>query len=264
MEFNPKDADFKLAFQCSPRNIGPPFMDTSVPHLTTTDRLWSWYETNKQQAQLAILILVLLGIGVGYFLWHNSEKDVASGEALTTISLAQVGPSGTARAGSEDALLKVANDYPNSKAGARALLMAAGNLFVDGKYDQSKAQFEKFTHDYRESPFLGDALLGIAACLDAQNKQTEATAAYKSLVERHPSDTAVPQAKFALGRLYEAQNKPELARNMYEDVERAEPGTSVGSEAGMRVEELKRKFPSLAPSTPAAQPMFNAPVIKPK
>jgi TolA-binding protein len=234
-------------------------MDTSVSHLTVTDRLWAWYETNKQQAQLAILILVLLGIGVGYFLWHNSEKDVASGEALTAVSLSQAGPGGMSRGGAEDALLKVANDYPNSKAGARALLLAAGNLFVDGKYDQAKTQFEKFTRDYRESPFIGEALLGIAACLDAQNNQTEATAAYKNLVEHHPGDTSVPQAKFALGRLYEAQGKPEQAKAMYEDVERVEQGTSMGSEAGMRIEELKRKFPSLAPAAPAST---NAPVIK--
>ena len=232
-------------------------MDTSVPHLTATDRFWAWYETNKQQAQLAILILVLLGIGVGYFLWHNSEKDVASGEALTSVSLAQVGPGGMSRGGSEDALLKVANDYPNSKAGARALLLAAGNLFVDGKYDQSRTQFEKFTHDYRESPFIGEALLGIAACLDAQNKQTEATAAYKNLVEHHPGDASVPQAKFALGRLYEAQGKPEQAKVMYEDVERAEPGSfhGVGSRHARRGIETKIPQPRAQRSAPNSQIM---------
>ena len=49
-----------------------------------------------------------------------------------------------------------------------------------------------------------------------------------------------------LACLYEAQNKPELARNLFEEVERNNPYGSLGSEAGMRLEELKLKYPSLA------------------
>ena len=56
----------------------------------------------------------------------------------------------------------------------------------------------------------------------------------------------LPQARFALARLYEAQNKPELARNLFEEVERSNPYGSLGSEAGMRLEELKLKYPKLA------------------
>jgi hypothetical protein len=78
-------------------------------------------------------------------------------------------------------------------------------------------------------------------------------AAYKELIERHPGDSAVPQAKFALARLYEAQNKPELARTYFEEVAQADPYGSVGSEAGMRLEELKIKYPNLVtPSLPPA------------
>ena len=63
----------------------------------------------------------------------------------------------------------------------------------------------------------------------------------------------LPQARFALARLYEAQNKPELARNLFEEVERNNPYGSLGSEAGMRLEELKIKYPSLV--VPAAPPL---------
>ena len=41
------------------------------------------------------------------------------------------------------------------------------------------------------------------------------------------------------------QNQPEQARNLFEEVERINPYGSLGSEAGMRVEELKIKYPSL-------------------
>jgi hypothetical protein len=54
----------------------------------------------------------------------------------------------------------------------------------------------------------------------------------------------------ALARLYEAQNKPEKARSLYEDVERSAPFSSLGSEAGARLEELTARNPSLAPPPP--------------
>jgi tetratricopeptide (TPR) repeat protein len=107
---------------------------------------------------------------------------------------------------------------------------------------------------------MGEALLGIAACYDAQGKTNEAITSYKNLVEHHPGESSVPQAKFALGRLYESQNKPEQARTMFEDVVRGDPYGSIGSEAGIRLEELKQKYPSLVPPPPPVPtPTFTAP-----
>ncbi|HVU99998.1 MAG TPA: tetratricopeptide repeat protein [Verrucomicrobiae bacterium] len=224
-------------------------MDKNVPELTISDRFVAWYDANKQQALLGVLILILVGIGFGYLVWHSSEKDMEAGEALTSVTLAHANAGGGLNAGAHDALLKVANEYPNSKAGARARLLAAGNLFVDAKYDQARAEFEKFTRDYKDSPYLGEALLGIAACYDAQGKTNEAVSAYNNFIEHHAGEPGIPQAKFSLARLYEGQGKPDKAQLLYTDVERAEPGSTLGTEAGMRVEELKQKFPNLASVT---------------
>src|SRR3954466_14542128 len=101
-------------------------MDTKVVQLSATDKLLVWYEDNKQQAMLGVLIVVLLGIGLGFFFWRTSEKDTASGQALTAVRLSFTGPGGSLRSGASDQLLKVASDYPGSKAGSRALLLAAG------------------------------------------------------------------------------------------------------------------------------------------
>src|SRR5208282_4455362 len=149
---------------------------------------------------------------------------------------------GASRGIPAEAYLRVAATYAGSRAGARALLVAASGLFVEGKYDEARTQFERFTREYSDSPFRGEALLGIAACLDAQSKTNEAATAYKDLIDRRPTDYVLPQARFALARLYEAQNKPELARNLLEEVERNNPYGSLGSEAGIRLEELKVKY----------------------
>ena len=224
-------------------------MESEAAQLPLWQQAWAWFEANKKQALLGAGALVLVGVIVAFYLYRRNEADIVASEALSNVALAPM--TGASRGAMADAYLKVAATYPDSRAGARALLLAAGTLFVEGKYPEAKTQFDRFTRDYSTSPFLGEALLGIAACLDADGKSRDAMAAYKDIIDHHAGDNVVPQARFALGRLYEAQNEPEQARNMFEEVERTNPYGSLGSEAGMRLEELKAKYPNLfAPKTP--------------
>ena len=233
-------------------------METKVAELPITDRLWAWLVTNKTQAAVGVVVLAAVGLVVWLILWQGHQRQVAAGEALSALAVEQM-LSPTPRPNVVEAYLKVANQYPKSAAGARALLMAGGHLFSDGKYSEAQAQFEKFTRDHHDSPFMGEALLGVAASLEAQGKTDGAVAGYKEIISRHPGDSVVPDAKFALARLYEVQNKPELARDLYQEVEQAGRFSSKGIEAGMRIEELMMKYPKLAPQNPV--PLTPAPIM---
>jgi len=242
-----------LPFACRLRTLGVLSMETNVAQLPLTDRLWAWLEANKTQAAIGAAVLLAVGLVVWIVVWQGHQREVAAGEALSSLAVEQI--LSPPRPNAAEGYLKVASQYPKSQAGARALLLAAGSLFADGKYSEAQAQFEKFTREHRENPFMGEALLGIAASLEAQGKTDAAVAAYKELISRHSADSVVPDAKFALARLYEIQNKPELARDLYLEVERDSRFSSKGIEAGMRVEDLMGKYPRLAPlSTPVAPP----------
>ena len=235
-------------------------MESDAVQIPVSHKAWAWFEANKKQTLWGTGIVLVVGTIIAFFLYRQNEAEVAASEALSSVAMPQA--SG-ARADTVEGYLKVAAAHPRSKAGARALLLAAGGLFVEGKYDEAKTQFERFRREYSDSLFMGEALLGIAACLDAQAQTRDAMAAYKEFIERHSGDSNVPQAKFALARLHEAQNEPEQARNLFEDMERSQPYGSLGDEARMRLEELKTKFPKLmAPVTPA--PTNAAPLKAPK
>ena len=220
-------------------------MQSEVAQLPVGHRLYAWLETNKKQVLwgggiVAGLLVIILLIN-----WNKNQQELKASEALSEVSTVQFGNPGAKP--DAEAYLKVAANYPKSSAGTRALLLAAGNLFVEGKFPEAKTQFERFTREYHDSPFMGQALLGIAASWDAQGKTNEAVAAYKNLVDHHPGESVIPQAKFALARLYEAQGKLEQARIYFEELNRTEPYGSLGSEAGMRLEELMSKNPGLVP-----------------
>jgi len=225
-------------------------METQAAQSFDVYKLWAWAEANKKQVAWGAGVVVLLGLLIGFFVWQKAEKERTADEALSAVVTPQLGTAG-ARPDSAEAFLKVAATYPNSGAAPRAVLLAAGSYFVQGKYPEALAQFQRFAKEHRESPLMGQALLGIASCYDAQGKTNEAVTAYRDLIEHHSGDNTLPQAKFALANIYEAQGKLDLARAMFEDVARTDPYASLGSEAGIRSEELKLKMPATNITTSA-------------
>ncbi|HEY5909449.1 MAG TPA: tetratricopeptide repeat protein [Verrucomicrobiae bacterium] len=226
-------------------------MESKVAELPLSHKAWAWFEKNQKQAVMGAAIVVAVGLVVWFLAWKRAETQVQAANALSNVAVSST--TGGGQETTPQAYLKITADYPNSKAAARALLLAAGGLFTEGKYADAQAQFERFTREYRSSDLLGEALVGIASCLEAQGKVDQAVTAYKELISRHPADSVIPQAKFSLGGLYEVQKRPELARDMYEQVERESRMSILGSEAGMRLEELAEKNPNLAAAalTPA-------------
>lgn len=227
-------------------------MESDVTHSQSIYELWAWFEKNKKQVVAGVVALAIVALVVWFIIWRKAENRQQAGYALSAVATGEFIKSGKATDAPEP-YIKVASEYANTEAGAQALLRAAGAYFVVGKYAEAEAQFQKFQREYRESPFLGQAILGIAASLEAQGRTDKAVEGYRTLVERHPTDPAVTQAKFALARIYAAQNKPEQARTLYEEIARNDPYGSIGSEAGMHLEELRAKYPAaFAPKAPVA------------
>jgi TolA-binding protein len=218
-------------------------MQSDVAQSAGVYELWAWFEKNKKLVTIVAVGAALLALVIWFVVWQRGEKEVAAGMQLSGISM-QYGGLGP-HPGAAEAYLKFAASYSGYAAAGHAILLAAGSLFEEGKYDEARLQFQRFIRDYRSSPFVSEAFLGVAACLGAQGKTADAVTAYKDVIDHHASDTVVPQAKLALGRLYLAQNKPDQAHSSYEEVSRTAPYSAIGQEAGMRAAELEKQYTNL-------------------
>src|SRR5438874_5890449 len=125
-------------------------MDSDAAQLPLSDRFAAWFETNKKQALWGAVIIVAAGLIVGFVTWRKGEKEIEAGQALSAMSVPYT--SGAARGSAAEAYLKVANEYPNTKAAVRAVLLAASDYFSQGKYDQAKSLFERFRREHGDSP----------------------------------------------------------------------------------------------------------------
>jgi len=214
-------------------------------------KLWPWVETNKNRLIAGAAIAVLAIFTIWFVACQRDAKAAAAGEALTQVAMAAGGSSA-------DAYLKVANNYSGTGAGQRALLQAAATFFAAGKFTDAQAQFQKYLDEHPDGEFAGQAQLGVASSLDAQGKMDLAVGAYQKVVSNVSDTATVSAAKFGQARIEEAQGKVNEAMALYQDVARAEPSSSLGSEAAMHLMELRSKLPAATPAPAAA-----APALKP-
>jgi len=213
-------------------------MEQDITESANFFKLWAWFEKNKKPVAWGAAGLVAVVAVAGSYIWSQQEKELSGSHALSSALVAQ----GFGRAEAPEALLKVAATYPDTQAGAQALLLGAGELFAVGKPAEAQAQFERFLRAYPAHSLAAQANLGVAASLAAQGKADEAAKAYKSLVDRFPNANTAPQARFALAGIYESQGKLEPALRLFEEVAGTDLNGMLGSEAGMRAHDLQSKL----------------------
>ena len=230
-------------------------MESDVTQSAWFYKSWAWFETHKKQVAWIVAALLLFGFIAGFMSWRNNEKQVSASEELSLV-IASAAPGQPPTA---EAYLKVAADHPDTAAAARALMLGASRLFVEGKFSEAQAQFETYLRLYGGTDLAGQAHLGVAASLEALGRTNEALAAYKQVAERRANEVVGPQARLALGRLYNMQGNPKLARDTFQQLARSDFG-AVGQEAAMYLDEILRQNPELA--LPVAAPA-NAPAMFP-
>jgi len=232
------------------RKIAPlVYMESDLTESALFYKLWAWGDKNKKQLLYGLIVVIVAGLVVAFWFAHENEKQKDANSALAALTSRNVGTLNSAP--TADALIKVNSDYADTDAGQRALLLAAGDLFAAGKYDEAMAQFDKFIKNYNSSPLVAQAALGRASCYDAMGKTNDAVSGYQGLIDRYPAQNVVAQAKLRLGILLEAQGKYREARNQFEDLARNFQGTMIGSEGIERLQELNAAHPEAQPAPPA-------------
>lgn len=226
-------------------------MEQVAAELPVLDRAWAWYQGHKKQTvQIATGSAVVILAVVGYF-WWGAKVESSAAEDLARVEASRVAVR-TARTPNPEAFLKVAEEHAKTKAGARARLLAGADFFLQGKYPEAQAQYQKFQTEYPDSPYRNQALLGVAACLNALGKTEEAATAYKTVVDRNPGEALLPAAKFALARIYDSQGKYDQAFKLYDELSKSQSGGTIATEAGLRAVELSPKLPPPVTPPPAA------------
>jgi predicted negative regulator of RcsB-dependent stress response len=217
-------------------------------------KLWPWFEANRIRIIWGGgVIVVAVGL-ISFYSWQRDQKEIAAGKAMTQMMRSI--PRNATASQQADLYLKVSADYHDTSGGQRALLQGAAMLFAAGRYTDAQAQFQKFLDAYPASFFAAQAALGVATSLDARGETDLAAGVYKRIINNYSDASgAVDSARFALAQIDERRDRLSEAAILYEAIVHSNPNSTLGSEAGLRLMELKMKQQSASPSTaPPAAP----------
>ncbi|HKW28533.1 MAG TPA: tetratricopeptide repeat protein [Verrucomicrobiae bacterium] len=208
-------------------------------------KAWSWAENNAKRIAVGAGITAITVALICYYFWQQNQTEITAGETLTQLVVSTSPNSDPSQLAA--GYLKIAADYPGSRAGERALLLGAAALFTNGQYAQAQAQFQKYLDTQPGGAYSAQAALGVATSLDAQGKTDPAVMAYQRVISAFPDANAVDAAKFALAKIDEQRGKLIDAEKFYQDVARDNPNNLLGSEAAFRAMQLRAKSPMTTP-----------------
>jgi predicted negative regulator of RcsB-dependent stress response len=220
-------------------------MDSDATQSDSYLRFVTWVQANLKRLIIGTVIVLAAIAVIAFISYEQGQKEVRASHALANVAV-PLSPTAPMRPGTVDAYLKVAKEHAGTKAGARALLQAGAAYFVETNYSDAQKTFEQFLKDYPASDWIPQAHFGIASSLDAQGKTADAVAKFEEMRRRFANDATSDEVKLALARLFETQNKPADAHRIYSELVQANAYSGMGSEAGVRKEELEKKFPELA------------------
>lgn len=237
-------------------------MSSEMTGSTRLFEFYAWVEENKKGLAIGFVALVLVGLGAVYVRHREQQKETEANTALTQLRASTEAEGKGVPATSAD-YLKVVADYSGTDAADRALLLAAGALFAEGKYAEAGARFDQFLKENPDHLLAASAAQGAAAALEAEGKQDAAFEAYKNVVARYPRSAVVNEAKLSMARIYESRNQPEAALKIYDDLTAPGPAMGFNPQASTRKEALLAKHPQLVKTNAPSAGGTNIPIMIP-
>lgn len=190
--------------------------------LTFSGKAVEFYNTHQREFRylgLVIAVIVIAYLGGRTFLKFVNEKGQEAYNTAYTSLTENMKPNadpGSLRE-SEELFTEVIDNHGMSKAARLALPQAAYVKFVEKKYDEAIALYEKFLDKVSgDTAYESLASLGLATCYEAKGDLKAAIKALKPVIEA-PDDPFKETAMLSLARLYRLDNDPEKSKEILKE-----------------------------------------------
>lgn len=212
----------------------------------------AWLELHRKQVIRGAVAILAIVVALYVYFWMRHQGELKANQAVLALEPGEPGADNPGATAGD--FLKVADAHGSTTAAARALLLAAGELFREGKYAEARSHFERAGAADSSGILAPMAALGAAACLDAQNQPDAAITAYQQVIARYPDEPAAARARLAIAGLHEARGDWEAALKLYEALQSSPNPGQASMEAAGRKETILKLHPELARTNAVASP----------
>ncbi len=194
----------------------PPESDQEIAPPSGVELLWLNHRGTLLGGLGALVVILVVALGV---IISNRSSEEASENLLSAAT-------------NDTSLNEVISKYPNSPAGADAMLLLASSLRNAGKLEESNALYSRFAETYPKSSLAVSSLIGRASNARIAGKTEEALNAYQQASSGFPQSYGAPFALFSQARLLAQQGKMEEAKRAIQALASQYPYSASAQTAG--------------------------------
>ena len=174
-----------------------------------------WIKINRKQVFTTLISVIVVALIIVFVCVRIHLVNVAASDELNfataTIS------SGDLDKGL-DLLDKVIDNYKNTPAAYRALLMKTNNLIYQKKFDEAENLLKIYIEKAKPKIVRPIGYPLLITIYDDTNNIEQAIAISKEFLSKYPDNYLAPSVMDNMARLYELSGKTEEAKQVYKDI----------------------------------------------
>ena len=174
-----------------------------------------WIKINRKQVFTTLISVIVVALIIVFVCVRIHLVNVAASDELNfataTIS------SGDLDKGL-DLLDKVIDNYKNTPAAYRALLMKTNNLIYQKKFDEAESLLKIYIEKAKPKIVRPIGYPLLITIYDDTNNIEQAIAISKEFLSKYPDNYLAPSVMDNMARLYELSGKTEEAKQVYKDI----------------------------------------------
>ncbi|MFO7638406.1 MAG: tetratricopeptide repeat protein [bacterium] len=209
-----------------------------------TEKVMEFYYRDRRRFLVIVGVVVAVVVVAVFALQSrrtgpNPEAQLRFTEALGVYSQGMTQEA-------EEAFRNVASAFGRDPAGVRARYYLGQIYFHNQRFDEARAEFERFLKSRPNDPILAPAaLVGIADCLQETGDLLKAAEHYERAWRRYPDSPLAEEAALAAGRNFALAGALDRAERLYQTLLDKEPTGELAENLKMHlsyVQTLKEKF----------------------
>ena len=192
----------------------------------------NWIKKHKEPFFTTVIIVVVIALLITFICIRTKMVNIAASDKLNVAK--QVIASGNLEQGM---LLidDVINTYGKTSSASQAVIIKAGNLIFQKKYDDAEAVLKNYVENANPKTVRPIGYPLLISVYDNNNNIEQAISVSKEFLTKYPDNYLVPSVMENLARLYELSGQEEESKNVYKDISDKFAGTIYAERANEKL-----------------------------
>ena len=193
----------------------------------------NWIKKHKEPFFTTVVIIAVIALIITFVCIRVKMVNIAASDKLNMA--AQVIASGNLDQGMT-LIDDIINTYGKTSSASRAVIIKAGNLIFQKKYDEAETVLKNYIENANPKTVRPIGYPLLISVYDNNNNPEQAISVVKEFLTKYPDNYLVPSVMENMARLYTLSGKDDEAKQTYQDIVDKFPETIYANRASEKLQ----------------------------